>query len=167
MEYADTDTSENIYKVLKLLDGSDVLCKILQEYEDALVVECPMSVTKQQIHDRPDHIVEHTGLQRWISFTNDTKFVISKEKILGSADLSPEVKIYYKMISRKAKAEALQDQIEHKDTTEDEQLDKLRANIERLQELMEGESRISDYAGDLDFDDDFNEDIDTKDRILH
>ena len=161
MEYADTDTSENIYKVLKLLDGSDVLCKILQECEDALLVECPMSVTKQQVHDRSDHIVEHTGLQRWISFTNDTKFVISKEKILGSADLSPEVMIYYKMISRKAKAEALQDQIEHKDTTEDEKLDKLRANIERLQELMERES------GDLDFDDDFNEDTNIKDRILH
>jgi len=161
MEFADTDTSNNHYKVLKLLDGSDVLCKILQEYEDALVVECPMSVTKQQIHDRPDHIVEHTGLQRWISFTNDTQFVIAKEKILGSADLSPEVMIYYKMISRKAKAESLQDQMEHQDTTEDEQLDKLRANIERLQELMEGEGI------DTDFDDDFNEDINTKDRILH
>ena len=167
MEFADKDISNNHYKVLKLLDGSDVLCKILQEYEDALVVECPMSVTKQQIHDRPDHIVEHTGLQRWISFTNDIQFVISKEKILGSADLSPEVKIYYKMISRKTKAEILQDQSEHQDTTEDEQLEKLRINIERLQELMEGESRISDYAGDLDFDDDFNEDTNTKDRILH
>ena len=167
MEFADKDISNNHYKVLKLLDGSDVLCKILQEYEDALVVECPMSVTKQQIHDRPDHIVEHTGLQRWISFTNDIQFVISKEKILGSADLSPEVKIYYKMISRKTKAEILQDQSEHQDTTEDEQLEKLRINIERLQELMEGESRISDYAGDLDFDDELNEDVDTKDRILH
>ena len=167
MEFADKDISNNHYKVLKLLDGSDVLCKILQEYEDALVVECPMSVTKQQIHDRPDHIVEHTGLQRWISFTNDIQFVTSKEKILGSADLSPEVKIYYKMISRKTKAEILQDQSEHQDTTEDEQLEKLRINIERLQELMEGESRISDYAGDLDFDDELNEDVDTKDRILH
>lgn len=167
MEYADTDTSENIYKVLKLLDGSDVLCKILQEYDDALVVECPMSVTRQQVHDRPDHIVEHTGLQRWISFTNDTQFVISKEKILGSADLSPEVMIYYKMISRKAKAESLQDQMEHEGTTEDETLDKLRANIERLQELMEGETHSSDYGIDTDFDDEFNEDIYDKEKILH
>tara|TARA_Y100001938_G_C8006426_1_gene387544 strand:- start:251 stop:754 length:504 start_codon:yes stop_codon:yes gene_type:complete len=167
MEYADTDTSNNHYKVLKLLDGSDVLCKILQEYEDALVVECPMSVTKQQIHDRPDHIVEHTGLQRWISFTNDTQFVISKEKILGSADLSPEVMIYYKMISRRAKAEALQDQMEHKGSSEDEQLEKLRVNIEKLQQLMEGEIHSSDHGIDTDFDDNFNEDINTKDRILH
>ena len=167
MEFADTDTSNNHYKVLKLLDGSDVLCKILQEYDDALVVECPMSVTKQQIHDRPDHIVEHTGLQRWISFTNDLQYVISKEKILGSADLSPEVMIYYKMISRKAKAEALQDQRDQEGSTEDEQLDKLRANIERLQQLMEGEKHSSDWGIDTDFDDDFNEDINTKDRILH
>ena len=158
MEYADTDISDNHYKVLKLMDGSDVLCKILQEYEDALVVECPMQVSRQRVHDRPDHIVEHTGLQRWISFTNDTQFVIAKEKILGSADLSPEVMIYYKMISRKAKAEALQDQMEHQDTTEEETLDKLRANIERLQQIMEGESNPDIDEEDIDIIDD---------RILH
>ena len=76
MEIADKDSGKNQYKVLKMVNGDDVLCKILQEYSDALVVECPMAVTKQQVLDRPDHIVEHTGLQRWINFTNDVKFVI-------------------------------------------------------------------------------------------
>ena len=45
--------------------------------------------------------------------------------------------------------------------TEDEALDKLRANIERLQQIMEGEGI------DTDFDDEFNEDTNTKNRILH
>ena len=47
MEYADKDTSTSPYKIIKMINGDDVLCKILQEYSDALVVECPMSVTKQ------------------------------------------------------------------------------------------------------------------------
>ena len=83
MEYADKDTSTSPYKIIKMINGDDVLCKILQEYSDALVVECPMSVTKHHIHDKANHLVEHTGLQRWINFTNDIKFVINKEQILG------------------------------------------------------------------------------------
>ena len=105
LHVADKDKQDNTtpYKILKMITGEDVLCKILQEYSDALVVECPMSVTKQHTYDKPDHIVEHTGLQRWINFTNDIKFVIDKEKILGFANLAPEVTVYYKMISKKAK----------------------------------------------------------------
>ena len=106
MEYADKDTSTSPYKIIKMINGDDVLCKILQEYSDALVVECPMSVTKQHTYDRPDHIVEHTGLQRWVNFTNDIKFVINKEKILGWGNLAPEVIVYYRMISNKAKEDS-------------------------------------------------------------
>ena len=107
LHVADKDKQDNTtpYKILNMITGEDVLCKILQEYSDALVVECPMSVTKQHTYDKPDHIVEHTGLQRWINFTNDIKFVIDKEKILGFANLAPEVTVYYKMISKKAKEE--------------------------------------------------------------
>ena len=107
MEFADKDAkSQSPYKIIKMINGDDVLCKILQEYSDAVVVECPMSVTRQQVMDSPEHMVEHTGLQRWINFTNDVKFVIDKEKILGFGNLAPEVIVYYKMISGKAKEEA-------------------------------------------------------------
>ena len=136
MEFADKDIqSKSPYKIIKMINGEDVLCKILQEYSDALVVECPMSVTRQQVMDSPEHMVEHTGLQRWINFTNDIKFVIDKEKILGFGNLAPEVIVYYKMISGKAKEEA---GIES-DNSEDENkiMEKIRVNVDRLEQIME------------------------------
>ena len=136
MEFADKDAkSQSPYKIIKMINGDDVLCKILQEYSDAVVVECPMSVTRQQVMDSPEHMVEHPGLQRWINFTNDVKFVIDKEKILGFGNLAPEVIVYYKMISGKAKEEA---GIES-DNSEDEEkiMEKIRVNVDRLEQIME------------------------------
>ena len=148
MEYADKDASESPYKIIKMINGDDVLCKILQEYSDALVVECPMSVTKQHTYDRPDHIVEHTGLQRWVNFTNDVKFVINKEKILGWGNLAPEVIVYYRMISNKAKEES---GIEvDNNETDDELLDKVRHNIDRLAAIMEENTPSEDELMDYD-----------------
>ena len=149
MEIADKDeANKSPYKILKLLDGSDVLCKIIQEYSDALVVECPMSVTKHQTFDRPEHIVEHTGLQRWINFTNDVKFVIDKQKILGFATLAPEVAVYYRMISKKAKIEAgMDDELSESD---EELMTKIRANIDRLSAIMDGtEAEEEDVTTDV------------------
>ena len=135
MEYADSSINKSPYKILKMIDGSDILCKVLQEYSDALVVELPMSVTKHAVHDRANHLVEHTGLQRWINFTNDVKFVISKEQILGFGNLSPEVVVYYKMISGKAKEEA---GLESANTPDEEALmSTIKDNIEKLQRIME------------------------------
>ena len=144
LQIADKDENSSPYKILKMIDGSDVLCKIIQEYSDALVVECPMSVTKQQVFDKPDHMVEHTGLQRWVNFTNDIKYVINKGQILGWGNLAPEVIIYYKMISTKAKEEAGLEAT--KDENEDELLEKIRNNIERLSEIMEPENDIKEVT---------------------
>ena len=135
MEYADKDASTSPYKIIKMINGDDVLCKILQEYSDALVVECPMSVTKQHTYDRPNHVVEHTGLQRWVNFTNDIKFVINKEKILGWGNLAPEVIVYYRMISNKAKEDS---GIEVENIEDDDELlSKIRSNIDKLAAIME------------------------------
>ena len=136
MEFADKDIkSQTPYKIIKMINGDDVLCKILQEYSDAVVVECPMSITKQQTMDSAEHIVEHTGLQRWINFTNDIKFVIDKEKIMGFGNLAPEVIVYYKMISGKAKEEAGIESA--KDEDEDKIMEKIRGNVDRLEQIME------------------------------
>ena len=149
MEYADKDSSTSPYKIIKMINGDDVLCKILQEYSDALVVECPMSVTKQHTYDRPDHIVEHTGLQRWVNFTNDIKFVINKEKILGWGNLAPEVIVYYRMISNKAKEDS---GIEVENIEDDDELlSKIRSNIDKLAAIMEESSPQEDLP---EFDDD-------------
>jgi len=129
----------NPFKVIKMVNGEDVLCKILEEYKDALVVEYPMSVVKNKIVEQNDHIVEHTGLQRWMNFTHDKSFLILKEKILSLGDLAPEVTLYYKHICKRISIEESKEP-----TDEDEAMMKLQDNMETLVEAlgdtnMEGE----------------------------
>jgi len=121
------------FKVLKMMNGEDVLCKVLEEYKDALVVEYPMSVVKNQIMESNDHIVEHTGLQRWMNFTHDKSFVILKEKILSLGDLAPEVTLYYKHICKRISFEESNELI-----TEDEAMMKMRDNMEQLVDAVSG-----------------------------
>ena len=162
MEYADKDSSTSPYKIIKMINGDDVLRKILQEYSDALVVECPMSVTRQHTYDRPDHIVEHTGLQRWVNFTNDVKFVINKEKILGWGNLAPEVIVYYRMISNKAKEDS---GIEVENIEDDDELlSKIRSNIDKLAAIMEESSPQEDLP---EFDDDPRQTHTLTKKVIH
>ena len=126
-------TSKNPFKVLKMMNGEDVLCKVLEEYKDALVIEYPMSVVKNQIMESNDHIVEHTGLQRWMNFTHDKSFVILKEKILSLGDLAPEVTLYYKHICKRISFEE-----SNEPTSEDEAMMKMQDNIEQLTDAVAG-----------------------------
>ena len=89
------------YKILKLINGDDVFCKVLREYDDALLVELPMSVMKHQVHQDEMHVVEHTGLHRWINYSNDSSYVIYKDRILSFGTLAPEVIFYYKMFCKR------------------------------------------------------------------
>ena len=123
----------NPFKVIKMVNGEDVLCKILEEYKAALVVEYPMSVVKNQIVEAENHIVEHTGLQRWMNFTHDKSFLILKEKILSLGDLAPEVTLYYKHICKRMTLEESREP-----TDEEEALMKLRDNMETLVEALGG-----------------------------
>ena len=132
MEHTAYNTG-NPFKVLKMINGEDVLCKILEEYKDALVVEYPMSVVKNQIMEAENHVVEHTGLQRWMNFTHDKSFLILKEKILSLGDLAPEVTLYYKHICKRMSTEEAQ-----APTDEDEAMTKLQDNMESLIEAFGG-----------------------------
>ena len=125
-------TSSDPFKVMKMVNGEDIICKISEEYTDAVIVEHPMSVVKQQIVEHEQqHIVEHTGLQRWMNFTRDHHFVISKEKILSFGDLAPEVKIYYKHILKR-----LQFEESHEPTDEDEAMSQMKDNLDKLMGLI-------------------------------
>ena len=150
MEIA-TKENSTPYKVIKLINGDDIFCKILQEYTDAIVVECPMSINRHQVMDTPEHIVEHTGLQRWINFTHDTSFVIDKQKIVAFGNLAPEVIVYYKMITSKVKSEedGTTGNPEH-----DELVKQMQENVSRLEKMME--ENDNDTAID-----------DSDDRITH
>ena len=133
----------NPFKVIKMVNGEDVLCKILEEYKDALVVEFPMSVVKNQIVEAENHIVEHTGLQRWMNFTHDKSFLILKEKILSLGDLAPEVTLYYKHICKKISVEESREP-----TDEEEAMMKLQDNMETLVEVL-GDANVEDGDSNL------------------
>ena len=126
--------SSNPFKILKMINGEDVICKIAEEYNDAFVVEYPMSVVKNQVVENESSVVEHTGLQRWMNYTQDTAFVIMKERILSLGNLAPDVTVYYKHIRKRLEME---DQFSP--SNEDEAVEKMKENIERLMHIM-GES---------------------------
>ena len=119
--------SSNPFKVLKMMNGEDVLCKVLEEYKDALIVEYPMSVVKNQVMESEHSIVEHTGLQRWMNFTHDKSFLILKEKILSLGNLAPEVTLYYKHICKRISFEEAREP-----TTEEEAQIKMQSNMEEM-----------------------------------
>jgi len=124
-------TSKNPFKVLKMMNGEDVLCKVLEEYKDALVIEYPMSIVKNQIVENESSIVEHTGLQRWMNYTHDTTFVIPKERIICLGNMAPDVTMYYKHVCKRLEFETNQEP-----SDEDEAMEKMKENVDRLVQLM-------------------------------
>ena len=151
-------TSDNPFKVLKMISGEDVICKVAEEYSDAFVIEYPMSIVKQNTVEHEHQIVEHTGLQRWMNFTQDKSFVIPKEKIISLANLAPEVVLYYKHILHRV---ALEEQ--HNPKTEEEAMLKMRENVERLTKLMSG-SMLDD---DDDDDEQYSNVFPANRKVLH
>ena len=129
------------YKIIKLINGEDIFCKILQEYTDAIVVECPMSINRHQVMDTAETVVEHTGLQRWINFTHDTSFVIDKQKIIGFGNLAPEVVVYYQMVTRKIKSE---EDGETGNEEHDELVKQMQENVSKLEKIMEDNNTAID-----------------------
>ena len=92
----------NPFKVIKMDNGEDVVCKIVQEYKDAFIIERPMAINETtQFNEEVGEIVNQTGLSRWMNFTNDTQFIVAKKKILSMANLAPEETYYYKNICEK------------------------------------------------------------------
>ena len=124
-------TSSNPFKIIKMVNGDDVICKVAEEYKDALVIEYPMSIVKNQIVENEEQIVEHTGLQRWMNYTHDTTFVIPKERIICLGNMAPEVTLYYKHVCKRLEFETNQEP-----TNEDEAMEKMKENVDKLVQMM-------------------------------
>ena len=135
----------NEYKVLKLVDGADVICKVVEEYADALTVERPFAVkTTQHFDQDAQQMVDHTGFGRWMNFTNDKEFVIFKKRILSMGNLAPEVRFYYKHLVSKLMIEE-QSQIQ----TEEEALEKMKHLQEAVAELSSDEADLTELQSAL------------------
>ena len=133
------------YKVLKLVGGDDVICKVLEEYADAYTVERPFAVKTTQHYDQEhEQMVDHTGFGRWMNFTNDREFVIFKKRILSMGNLAPEVRFYYKHLVTKLMLEE-QNQIQ----TEEEALEKMKHLQDAVAELTPKDSTLAELQSAL------------------
>ena len=130
----ETETS-GPYKIIKMDSGEDIICKIIQEFSDAFIVERPMSIVETpQFSDDMKELVSHTGVSKWLNFTNDTRIVISKTKIMTVANLAPEVSYFYKHICKKmVKAEKDQVKSEEEVAKRMDDLKKLAANLKDIE----------------------------------
>ncbi len=138
MEKYEKETTASPYKILKMLNGDDVLCKVLQEYTDALVVEMPMSIMKHQVKETRNQVVEHTGLHRWINYSNDTSHVIYKDRILSFGTLAPEVIFYYKMFCKKIRLE-IEDNAAQ---TDDDIMEEMKDNLAKVAQYLESSGMV-------------------------
>ena len=121
----------NPFKIIKMINGEDVICKITEEYSDAFVIEYPMSIIKQQTLDNEHSVVEHTGLQRWINYTHDATVVLHKDRILSVANLAPDVTVYYKHLRKRIKFED-----ELGPDNETDAMEQMQHNVDRLLKIM-------------------------------
>ena len=140
------DQTPNPFKIMKMINGDDVICKVMEEYSDALIIEYPMSIVKNQVVESEDQIVEHTGLQRWMNYTHDTRFVIPKERIITLANMAPDVTMYYKHVCKRLEFETNQEP-----SNDVEAMEKMKDNIDRLMQIMgeEGEDASGDRAANV------------------
>jgi len=121
----------NPFKIIKMINGEDVICKITEEYSDAFVIEYPMSIVKQKTLDNEHSVVEHTGLQRWINYTHDATVVLHKDRILSVANLAPDVTVYYKHLRKRIKFED-----ELGPDNETDAMEQMQHNVDRLLKIM-------------------------------
>ena len=132
------------YKVIKMDNGDDVICKIIQEYSDAFIVERPMAIAEgPQFNEEVGEVVSQTGLSRWLNFTNDIRFVISKKKIMAVANLAPEVTFFYKHLCKKL-TKAEKDQVQSVEEVAD-RMKELKALAEDLK-LEDEHSNVLPFA---------------------
>jgi len=154
--YSDVTSKPHLseFKLIKLVNGDDILCKILEEYSDALIVDLPLIIRKQDIilpsgkrGGGETRTVEHVGLDRWMKYSKDMESVIYKDKILSFGDLATEVVVYYKMISSRIREEMTMTESLAENTNEAE----LNARMEKIAEVLQEAANLEDSEEDIDF----------------
>ena len=124
----------NKYSVLKLSNGEDIVCRIVEASKEKVKVEDPLLLDVQQITDKQGKIKESVGLIRWIKpFTEEEEYFIEKNSIVITVPASSGLSKYYehvlKRLDKPVIREALSDEIIEDD------LDQL--TDEEIIELME------------------------------
>ena len=106
----------NKYSVLKLSNGEDIVCRIVEASKEKVKVEDPLLLDVQQITDKQGKIKESVGLIRWIKpFTEEEEYFIEKTSIVITVPASIGLSKYYehvlKRLDKPVIREALSDEI--------------------------------------------------------
>ena len=106
----------NKYSVLKLSNGEDIVCRIVEASKEKVKVEDPLLLDVQQVTDKQGKIKESVGLIRWIKpFTEEEEYFIEKNSIVitvpASSGLSKSYEHVLKRLDKPVIRETLSDEI--------------------------------------------------------
>ena len=92
----------NRYSVLKLSNGEDIVCRVVDASKEKIKVEDPLLLDVQQITDKQGKIKESVGLIRWIKpFTEEEEYFIEKNSIVITVPASSGLSKYYEHVLNK------------------------------------------------------------------
>ena len=92
----------NKYSVLKLSNGEDIVCRIVEASKEKVKVEDPLLLDVQQITDIQGKIKESVGLIRWIKpFTEEEEYFIEKNSIVITVPASSGLSKYYEHVLKR------------------------------------------------------------------
>ncbi len=92
----------NKYSVLKLSNGEDIVCRIVEASKEKVKVEDPLLLDVQQITDKQGKIKESIGLLRWIKpFTEEEEYFIEKNSIVITVPASSGLSKYYEHVLKR------------------------------------------------------------------
>ena len=92
----------NKYSVLKLSNGEDIVCRIVEASKEKVKVEDPLLLDVQQITDKQGKIKESVGLIRWIKpITEEEEYFIEKNSIVITVPASSGLSKYYEHVLKR------------------------------------------------------------------
>ena len=92
----------NKYSVLKLSNGEDIICRIVDSSKEKVKIEDPLLLDVQQITDKQGKIKESVGLIRWIKpFTEEEEYFIEKNSIVITVPASSGLSKYYEHVLKR------------------------------------------------------------------
>ena len=92
----------NKYSVLKLSNGEDIVCRVVESSKEKIKIEDPLLLDVQQITDKDGKIKESIGLLRWIKpFTEEEEYFIEKNSIVITVPASIGLSKYYEHVLKR------------------------------------------------------------------
>ena len=124
----------NKYSVLKLSNGEDIVCRIVEASKEKVKVEDPLLLDVQQITDKQGKIKESVGLIRWIKpFTEEEEYFIEKTSIVITVPASSGLSKYYEHVLKRLDQPVIREELS--DEIIEDDLDQM--TDDEIIELME------------------------------